>query len=894
MTTERVTVTAFGVALLFVVLSTWLSYEGMQDLISSQTWVAHTHEVDNHLTLLQSNLLDAETGQRGFLFTSDPSYLEPYQTAQLRTKNQLHVLRQLVSDNPPQERHLDVLTPLIAAKISELQETIKIHKSGRSKEALALVKSDRGKRTMDDARTVIAQMRQEEQHLLESRQQSARARANSMFLLLVGGSLLAFLLIAASAAIIIRAIRERKQAYDQLIATNQKIEAIVQERTNELQAASEKWRTTLSSIGDAVIATDAQGRITFMNAVSQALTGWSEHDALQQPISNVFRIINEHTKLPLESPITRVMQTGTVVGLANHTLLVTREGQEIPIDDSGAPIRTLAGDIAGVILVFRDIAERYRNEQALAASEMTLRLATESTKLGVWDYDPRIGTIKCDKRCREVLGLPPDEDLNYEQFLDRVYPEDRLFTQNAIRSALDPANLGAHATEYRTIGPTGDGARWIAARGQVLFTETGQPTRVLCTVLDITDSKNAEDRLKQSNIELERRIAERTQTLVIYQERLRALAAELSVTEDRERRRLAAELHDYLAQLLVLCRIKIAQGKQHLHNGPMTEEMLGGIDQIVAQSLTYTRSLIADLSPQVLYQFGLPRALAWLGDDMRRHGLTVDVVLATESIALTDDRAVLVYQSVRELLFNVIKHAGIDRATVRLEESHQTLRILVSDEGKGFDPDLALVGHDGPGSKFGLFNIRERLESIGGRLQIHSRDGCGTTTTIEVPLHVVVQRELPVTLHPVPGQTSGPVSRQGVGRLRILLVDDHAMVRQGLRSVLEKYQDLEIVGEAADGVEAINQAVHLEPEVVVMDIHMPKLDGIQATLRILQKRPETIIVVISVQDDHQITEAVRSAGAMGFISKHSVAQELYQAIMQATQAAKRAPIGNNQ
>ena len=125
-----------------------------------------------------------------------------------------------------------------------------------------------------------------------------------------------------------------------------------------------EWcRVTLASIGDAVITTDIEGRVTFLNPVAQSLTGWTLEEAAGQPLDSVFRIINEESRQPVESPTVRALREGVVVGLANHSLLIAKDGTERPIDDSAAPIRNDKGEVAGVVLVFRDISERRRQEQ---------------------------------------------------------------------------------------------------------------------------------------------------------------------------------------------------------------------------------------------------------------------------------------------------------------------------------------------------------------------------------------------------------------------------------------------------------------------------------------------------------------------------------------------------
>ena len=134
---------------------------------------------------------------------------------------------------------------------------------------------------------------------------------------------------------------------------------------NEARNQQEHLRITLASIGDAVIATDAQGHINFMNPVAQSLTGWSDHEAAGKPLDQVFHIVNEDTRQTVESPVAKVMREGSIVGLANHTVLITHDGREIPIDDSGAPIYDENNDLMGVILVFRNITERKQNEQRI-------------------------------------------------------------------------------------------------------------------------------------------------------------------------------------------------------------------------------------------------------------------------------------------------------------------------------------------------------------------------------------------------------------------------------------------------------------------------------------------------------------------------------------------------
>src|SRR5581483_11393660 len=136
--------------------------------------------------------------------------------------------------------------------------------------------------------------------------------------------------------------------------------------TESLRRQSELLEVTLASIGDAVIVTDESGRVTFMNAIAASLTGWSREEARNQPLKAVFRIVNEHTRRPVEDPVEKVLQTGAIIGLANHTVLLARDGREIAIDDSAAPIRLPDDQLFGVVLIFRDITLQRQAEYSRA------------------------------------------------------------------------------------------------------------------------------------------------------------------------------------------------------------------------------------------------------------------------------------------------------------------------------------------------------------------------------------------------------------------------------------------------------------------------------------------------------------------------------------------------
>lgn len=346
---------------------------------------------------------------------------------------------------------------------------------------------------------------------------------------------------------------------------------------------------------------------------------------------------------------------------------------------------------------------------------------------------------------------------------------------------------------------------------------------------------------------------------------LRALAGELAMAEQRERKRLAKVLHDGLQQHLAAAKLQLGG-----LNRPGVEGVTASIDQLLTEAIRMSRSLSAELSPPVLHVSGLSAGLEWLQKSMRdRHDFRVDLDLEGNP-DLPEDVRVLVFESVRELMFNAAKHAGVSRAGLRLRapDAGGDLAITVSDEGVGFDPGSVSAAADGGG--FGLFSIRERTELIGGRFEIASAPGRGSRFTIRLPRCAIS----PPCVHD-PGETLEAVAGNAI---RVLLADDHNLVRDGIARLVKREPDLEIVGEARDGREAVELARALAPDVVLMDISMPNLNGIDATRIIHQEQPSIRVIGLSMYDDPVPVQAMRSAGAVDFKNKGCAAADLIAAI----------------
>ena len=440
-------------------------------------------------------------------------------------------------------------------------------------------------------------------------------------------------------------------------------------------------------------------------------------------------------------------------------------------------------------------------------------------------------------------------------------------------------------------GTAMDRAAGLDCGADAYLVEPVEPVELIATVRALLRLAQSEEQLRKFADELEQLVAERTKELVQSQDRLRGLASELILVEHRERKRLASDLHDYLAQLLVLAKMKLAQGKPLAEQVPGCAEFINQAEKVLSDALTYTRTMVTELIPPYLHEFGLPTALRWLGDRMEQQALAVTVQIEDDNFSLPEDQAVLLFQSVRELLINSAKYAQAGQAMVWLKQKDGRLQIAVSDKGVGFNPAAPVSNALTPlSSKFGLFSIRERMKALGGWFDLQSAPGQGTTATLVLPLGRMVNKH---EIFEVESAPLGPrvaamhPNHRKESRTRVVLVDDHAMMRQGLRSMLESYPDVEVVGEASNGEEAVACVEELRPAIVVMDIHMPKLNGIEATTLIKSRYPDTIVIGLSVNANVADHEAMKRAGAMMLLTKEAAVEELYRAIQQALDIGHR-------
>jgi PAS domain S-box-containing protein len=511
-----------------------------------------------------------------------------------------------------------------------------------------------------------------------------------------------FVLLGLSISVLGEMLRQAKR----------RLEAYAQEVFNQRE-----WlRVTLGSIGDGVIATDTAGRVTLLNAVAESLTGWTQQQAAGRPMENVFHIVNEQTRQLVENPVRKVLQTGATVGLANHTMLLAKDGQERPIDDSAAPIRSDDETTLGVVLVFRDVTERRRLENELR------------------------------QRMRELA----EADQRKNQFLAMLAHE--------LRSPLAPACNAVWL--LRSLDPGHPKFPWAR---EVVQRQLQQMARLVDDLLDVSRITTGKIRLQKD----------------------------------------AVELHDILERAVEISR-PLLEARRH----ELTES--------------------------------LPAEPVWLHADPTRLAQVISNLLTNAAKYTEDGGHIWLTACVEKESDTVTRWQG-DKVTqeaghrVTVSPCHR-VRISVRDNGIGIAANMlphifdlftqverSLERSEG-GLGVGLTLVRRLVEMHGGQVRAHSAGlGQGSEFEVWLPLgksHLESRSAL------VDDQEPGASSR------RVLVVDDNRDAAETLAVLLRA--DGHDVHVAFDGLTALKAADILQPEVILLDIGLPQMDGYEVARRLRQ------------------------------------------------------------
>lgn len=652
------------------------------------------------------------------------------------------------------------------------------------------------------------------------------------------------------------------------------VDISARKRAEEALQQQREWlRVTLTSMGDAVIATDKAGRITFLNPVAAELTGWTEGRALGQPIGDVFRIIDERTHEAAEDIVGRVLQEGRVFSLANHTALVTRDGLEVPIEDSAAPIRDSAGNVAGAVLVFHDVTEKRRAQQELVKASEQRRLALQAAGLGAFDYRLDTGEVFWDERCRRMFGLPEGDHTRYTEAMDRIHPEDRPGFEEAVRRAMGGANGGAFYAEFRVLWSDGS-VHWVASHGRAYFDEQAERRRAerfVGITMDVTERRQAEQRLRQ---------AQKLESLGVlaggiahdFNNLLTSIMGTTSLVMDAVAPEIAGQLQNVVSS---------AERAAHL-----TQQLLAyaGKGQFIVRDLSLTPFVreMADLlrlsipksvELRLDLQDGLPVVRM---DPGQLQQVIMNLVMnAGEAIGDRGRGKLSVVTGLDDVVIPFTDALGSEVSAGRY------VYVEVSDNGPGID-EAAKARIFEPffttkftGRGLGLAAISGIVRSQKGALRVESQPGQGSTFRVSFPAARTGDRE-------APGQ-----SRRGT----ILVVDDEASVRAFVTLALRKHGYR--VLEACDGSEALTFFDHEQEhlDLLILDIVMPIMGGHELLPEVMRRRPELKVILTSGYGESEVRRLCASYADAVFIQKPFTARTLTDMIETVLHASRQAATG---
>jgi PAS domain S-box-containing protein len=627
-----------------------------------------------------------------------------------------------------------------------------------------------------------------------------------------------------------------------ILLARQRAEQELLEAQDALQKQSEWLRITLSSIGDGVISTDAEGRVTFLNGVAESLIGWTQDEAAGRPLPEVFRIVNHWTRRAAENPALRALREGRIVGLANHTLLISRDGTERPIDDSAAPMRDSSGAMVGAVLVFRDVTARMRADEVQARLAAIVESSQDAVISKTLD-----GTIQSwNAEAERLFGHTAEEAVG--QSITLIIPSERLDEERVI---VEQLRRGERVEHFET----------------VRVSKTG---RLIDLSLTISPIRDATGRIVGAS-KIARDITDQKRT----QEALR----------DADRRKdeflalLAHELRNPLAPLrngLEIMRLAGADSNAATRARGMMERQLGHMVRLVDDLLDVSRISRNKLElrrSRVLLADVVSSALETARPVIEASGHELITALPAEPVHLDADLTRLA-QVFSNLLTNSAKYT--DRGgRIELAAERQGGEVVVSvrDTGIGIPADALphifemfsqvdrSIERTTGGLGIGLALVKGLVEMHGGTVTAESEGlGTGSTFTVRLPVpESLLEREDPET----PGEEAG-ADRP---RRRILVVDDN-MDSASSMEILLKLLGNE-VRTVHDGLEAVAAAENFRPEVVLMDVGMPRLNGYEATRRI-REQPwgrEMIVIALTGWGQDSDKELSRQAGCDGHLVK---------------------------
>lgn len=798
----------------FLCANAFVAHRQTTKLHDNAALVTHTQNVLMSLERLMATITNAETGQRGYLITGDRRYLDPYNAALTTHLQTFDALRKLTVDSKIQQERLPLLEKLIESRLDMLARGVRLLDSDGFDAARDFIRENRGKELMTQIRGLIDEMQQHEQELLALRDQ-ANTEAYRTTLL---SSLLAVLLGLVAVAAFVWLLSRHLAAVEESAA-------LVYEQRELLQA-------TLISIGDAVIATDAEGRITFLNTVAQSLTGWKQDDAHGLPLETVFCIVNETSRLAVENPALRAIRDGKIVGLANHTILISRDGKEWPIDDSAAPIRTAHGRISGAILVFREIADRKRQEEelrrqteslreanrrqdelmsSLRQSESQFRTLADSIPQLAWMARPDGHILWYNQRWFDYTGTTLEEMQGWGW--QAVHDPDEL--PRVLRTWKAALARGEPWEDHFPLRRRDGTMRWHLTRAVPVRDDRGQIVGWFGTNTDVTEHLQLEESLQEVNRRKD--------------EFLATLAHEL--------RNPLAPISNALQvwPLVENDRAQMEQLREIMER--QIQQMTRLIDDLLDVS-RITRGKIELRTQRVDLATLISSAIETVQPLMAASGHQLTVSIPKEPILINGDVARLT-QVFGNILHNAAKYAGrngVIRVAAEQQDGHAV--VTIEDNGPGIPANMLsrifemfqqvdqTLDRSHGGLGIGLTLVKRLIDLHGGQVAARSEGpGHGSKFIVTLPISAAGPEAVASRIPDLESRLT-----TGIPRLQILVVDDVQASAKTLAMMLRSIgQEVAVIHE---GSTAVDWILENRPDLVFLDIAMPGMDGYEVARRI--------------------------------------------------------------
>ena len=813
-----------------------ITYTRVQLLSDAAGWVNRSEHVRYSLQRTLSTVQDAESSVRGYLITREEPFLEPYTYARGELDYNLQALTALLADSPTQLTRARQLDRLARARLDSLKSTVNSIRDGTFVMPKAPRASSESKRLMDSFRAQIAVMQSYEDSRLAGRLGMAANARSSALISTVSMSGV------AAALVLLLLLVSRRAAY-------------------RIKRSNEWFATTLRSIGDGVIAADADGVIRFLNPVAAELTGWSMSDAKGRSVDDVFRIIGATDRQPAESPVAQVLRQSTLAGALGQAVLISRNGTELPIEDSGAPIRGENGEIRGVVIVFRDASAVRAAQLALQASEERQRLALEGAELGALDHDLRSGAAIWNDRLHTIMGYEPGIPLSAGMVNQQIAPDDREQVWEALRHAKT-----AHVPfrcEHRIVRANDQAVRWISANGIYVYDEEGIAVRFIGVVRDITANRRLESQVRQAQ-KLDALGTLAGGIAHDFNNILAVLRGNLAVI----RAELAADLTVMTSVLDMekACNRATALVRQILTFGSRNDQdrKILQLETVVAEGM---RLLRATLPAEIEIRFPEPAGLpAVLVDPNQVHQIIAN-------LGINASHAIGRRQGVIEVQLESIHVDATLAATSSDLKEGQYVRLRFSDNGGGipreildriFEPFFSTKGPNA-GTGLGLSVVRGILKNHDAAVSVYSELNRGTRFHLYFPAvdNATQQAAEPVKAAP----------KRGRGERILYLDDEESLVMLAKRMLGRMGYEVTGFNDSAQALAAFETAPE-NFDLVLTDLSMPGMSGMEVSRRMLQIRPDIPVLLATGYVRAEDVEQARSIGIREVIWKPQTIGEM--------------------